>query len=256
VKGLACGTALAAAVLWAGAASAAWSISGDFERFNWQEATIPTTVKERGARYGFTLEYEQLREAGLQFAYRGQFRHGTIDYTGSFLFDPTQTATARTEYNGLTNEVQGIFRFPGPLGFELVGGLAWDLWRRRILPDQKEDYSVFFARVGVNLDPRAARGFFAGGGMKLPFYVAENAYLNDLGFNQNPTLEPKGKPSPYAQVGYRFSPQWSLIGYYDTYRFDESARVQVQDSAGLTYLVYQPASNVDTLGLRVRYTFH
>src|SRR4051812_33366636 len=255
VRGLLCGTALAAA-LWAGTASAEWSISVDVERFRWQEATSPS-VTETGPRFGMTLEYEQLREAGWQFAYRGHFRHGTIDYSGSFLFDPNQKATARTEYNGLTNEVQGSYRFPGPLGFEVLAGLAWDLWQRNILPDQKEDYSVFFARVGVNFDPRSRHGFFAGVGMKLPFYVAENAYLNELGFNQNPTLEPKGQPSPYAQVGYRFSPQWSVIGYYDTYRFGESKAVPAthRDFPGTTFLIFQPASNIDTLGVRVRYSF-
>ena len=247
--------AAAALALWAVAAHAGWSISLDAEHFKWEEATSPT-VMERGPRVGLSWEYEQLRAQGLQFAYRGQVRHGTVDYTGSFLFTGG-AATARTEYTGLLNEVQGIYRYPGSAGFELVGGLGWDYWQRNILPNQKEDYSVLYLRMGLNVDPRSPRGWFAGAGIKFPFSVSENAHLNELGFNQNPTLEPSGEVSPYAQVGYRFSPQWSLIGYYDSYRFGESKATAATraDTPGTTFLVFQPASTVDTLGLRVRYTF-
>lgn len=241
---------------WAAAANAGWSFSLDAESFKWEEATSPV-VTEKGPRFGVSWEYEHLRPAGWQFAYRGQFRHGTVDYTGSFLFTGG-AATARTEYNGVVNEAQGIYRFPdSPFGLELVGGLGWDWWRRKILPDQKEDYSILFARVGFNMDQRSAQSWFGGAGVKFPFYVSEDAYLNELGFSQNPRLEPKGEPGLYAQVGYRFTRQWSLIGYYDSYRFGESPAIPATNasSPGTTFLIFQPASSVDTFGLRLRYTF-
>jgi hypothetical protein len=251
------GSAAAAALaLWAAAANAGWSASLDIERFKWEEATEPK-VTEEGPRVGFSWEYEQLRSAGWQFAYRGQFRQGTVDYTGSFLFTGG-AATARTEYTGVVNEAQGIYRFPGnPYGFELVGGLGWDLWERNILPNQKEDYSVLFLRTGVNFDARANQGWFGGGGLKLPFYVSENAHLDEIGFASNPRLEPQGEVSGYAQLGYRFSPQWSVIGYYDSYRFGESKSVATTNSGfpGTTFNIFQPSSRVDTLGLRVRFSF-
>jgi hypothetical protein len=256
VKLLVRSVALASLILWAAGANAGWSVSLDAEHFRWQEATSPT-VTETGPRVGFSWEYEQLRPAGLQFAYRGQFRHGTVDYSGSFLFTGG-AASARTEYTGLVNEAQGIYRFPGsPFGLELVGGLGWDYWQRNILPDQKEDYSVLFLRLGVNFDPRSAQGWFGGGGLKFPFFVSENAHLNELGFNQNPTLEPTGETSLYAQVGYRFSRQWSLIGYYDSYRFGESKSVPATSPSfpGTTFLIFQPASTIDTLGVRLRFSF-
>jgi len=245
--------AAAALTAWAGAANAGWSLSLDAEAFKWEEATRPT-VTEKGPRWGFSWEYEQLKPAGWQFAYRGQFRHGTVDYTGSFLFTGG-AATARTEYNGIVNEAQGIYRLPS--GLELVGGLGWDWWRRNILPDQKEDYSLFFLRLGLNFDRRSAQGWFAGGGVKLPVYVYENAYLHELGFDHNPSLEPQGEPSLYAQLGYRFSRAWSLIGYYDSYRLGESPAVATtrRDTPGSTFNVFQPASSVDTFGARLRYTF-
>lgn len=238
------------ALSWAAAVHAEWSVSLDAEAFKWQEQTDPT-VKETGPRWGFSWEYEQLLPQGWQFAYRGQFRRGTVDYEGSFLFGGGP-ATARTEYTGVVNEGQGIYRFAS--GLELVSGVGLDYWRRNIQPDQREDYLVLFARLGLNFDRRAATGWFGGGGVKYPFHVSEDAHLNEVGFDQNPRLSPKGEASLYGQVGYRFTPQWSLIGYYDSYRFGESDAV-LASSGVPTFLVFQPESRVDTLGLRLRYTF-
>ena len=234
---------------------AGWSVSADLEQFRWEEAGTPS-VTEKGPRYGLGWGFRAEQRAGWQWAYRGEFRRGTVDYTGAFLFT-SQPATARTRYTGLVNEAQGIYRFAHPLGIELVSGLGWDYWERNILPDQREDYSVVFLRLGLNLDPRTPRGWFGGGGLKLPFYVSENAHLDELGFDQNPRLEPKGQASLYAQAGYRFTPSWSLIGYYDGYRFGESKPVRATSpsSPGTQFLLFQPASTVDSFGLKLQYSF-
>jgi hypothetical protein len=245
------------------AAQAGWSVSADLEGFQWEEDGTPS-VTEKGARYGFSWSYLRERDVGWQFAYRGQFRRGTVDYDGALLFDPNQPVTARTRYTGLLNEGQAIYRLPKPIGFELVGGLGYDYWERLILPDQREDYSVVFARLGVNFDPRNPRGWFGGGGVKLPFYVSENAHLNELGFSQNPKLEPEGAVSVYAQAGYRFSRSWSLIGYLDSYRFRPSSTVSVTSSdtsictpqvPPCTFQVFQPGSTLQTFGARLQYDF-
>jgi hypothetical protein len=249
---VACGLAFC---LVSAGAHAGWSVSADLESFKWEESGTPS-VSEKGARYGFGWGFTQERPVGWQFAYRGQFRRGTVNYTGAFLFTG-QPTTARTRYTGLVNEAQGIYRLPQPLGLELVGGLGYDYWERNILPDQREDYSVVFLRLGLNIDPRAPRGWFGGGGLKFPFYVSENAHLDELGFNQNEKLQPKGEVSLYAQAGYRFTPRWSLIGYYDSYRFGESKPVRATSasSPGTQFLLFQPASTVNTLGLKLQYDF-
>ena len=250
---VACGLAFC---LVSAGAHAGWSVSADLESFKWEESGTPS-VSEKGARYGFGWGFTQERPVGWQFAYRGQFRRGTVNYTGALLFDPTQAVTARTRYTGLVNEAQGIYRFAHPLGLELLGGLGYDYWERNILPDQREDYSVVFLRLGLNIDPRAPRGWFGGGGLKFPFYVSENAHLDELGFDQNEKLQPKGEVSLYAQAGYRFTPRWSLIGYYDSYRFGESKPVRATSasSPGTQFLLFQPASTVNTLGLKLQYDF-
>lgn len=245
----------AALLLISAAAHAAWSVSADLEAFQWKEDGMPS-VTESGPRPGFSWGYLHERDSGWQWAYRGQFRRGTIDYEGAFLFSG-QPTNARTRYTGLVNELQAIYRFPDSHGVELVGGAGFDYWERKILPDQKEDYAVVFARLGLNLDPRSPQGFFGGAGIKLPLYVAENAHLNDLGFDQNETLHPKGNLSGYAQLGYRFQQRWSLIGYYEGYRFGESSPVTTTSAAfpGTKFVIFQPASKVDSLGVKLQYEF-
>ena len=236
-------------------AASGWSLSADVENFRWEEQGSPS-VTETGPRYGFGWNWVQERPVGWQFAYRGLFRYGKVDYNGAFLFSGAP-ATAQTRYTGVVNEAQGIYRFAQPVGFEFVSGVGFDYWQRKILPDQREDYSVGFLRLGINVDPRAPTGFFGGGGLKYPFYVSENAHLNDLGFDQNPRLEPKGELSLYGQLGYRFTPRWSLIGYYDSLRLGESqtVRVTASDSPGTTFLLFQPASTITAFGLRLQYSF-
>lgn len=256
MKGVFRSIALSSLALWGGAAQAGWSVSADVEQFRWKESGSPS-VTERGPRVGFGWNYVGERPAGWQFAYRGQFRYGTVDYNGSFLFTG-EAATARTRYTGLLNEGQAIYRLrEHPLGLEFVSGLGWDYWERKILPDQREDYGVGFLRLGANLDPRAPRGWFGGGGLKLPFYISENAHLDQLGFDQNTRLEPKSELSLYAQAGYRFTSRWSLTGYYDGYRFGESKPVRATSASfpGTTFVIFQPASRVDSFGLRLQYSF-
>ena len=254
MRGLA---AFAFALLFGADAHAGWSLSADLEHFRWRESTDPS-VTETGPRYGLGWDFVDEREAGWQFAYRGAFRRGTVDYNGALLFDPSVKVTARTRYTGLVNEAQGIYRFASsPYGLEAVGGLGFDYWERNILPDQREDYWLVFIRLGLNLDRRAERTWFGGGGLKLPLYVSENARFDELGFDQNPRLHPEGRWSLYAQAGYRFTRAWSLVGYSDSYRFAESKPVDVTTSAlpGTTFSFVQPQSRVDTYGVRVRYSF-
>lgn len=244
-----------ALLLLSAGAHAAWSVSADLESFQWKEDGSPS-VTETGPRWGFSWGYLHERDSGWQWAYRGQFRRGTVDYEGAFLFSG-QPTMARTRYTGLVNELQGIYRFPGLHGLELLGGMGFDYWERKILPDQKEDYALVFARLGFNIDPRSSQGFFGGGGLKLPLYVAENAHLDELGFDQNETLHPKGRLSGYAQLGYRYQRRWSLIGYYEGYRFGESSTITTTSAAfpGTQFVIFQPASKVDSLGVRLQYEF-
>jgi hypothetical protein len=152
-------------------------------------------------------------------------------------------------------ELQGIYRSPRG-NAALIGGLGFDYWNRQLTDVQKEEWFVTSARLGVELGNRTRHGggFFAGGGVKYPLYIVEDAHLNDIGFDSNPTLHPGRAPSLYAEIGYRFSEQWMLTGYYDSYRFRESP-AEHTSVGGAPFIVFQPQSSVDTFGLRLHVYF-
>lgn len=248
--------ALACALASAGA-HAGWELSAQAERFRWDEGTSPR-VTETGPRYGLGWSYESAERGAWQLAYHGRLYGGSrLDYEGALLATNAPTR-AQTDYRGVLNEVQAHYRLgPDAYAGQLVGGLGWDYWERKILPDQREDYSVVYLRLGFSVDPPLARGWFGGGGFKLPVRIAEDAHLDTLGFDANPQLNPKGALSVYGEAGYRFNARWGLVAYYDSYRFGESRGVRVVNSgipactAGCD--IVQPASRVDAVGLRLQY---
>ncbi len=248
------------------AAHAGWYADADVEHFRWAESTAPS-VTETGPMFGIGGGYRWLRAAGWQFAWRGRLYFGSLDYNGAFL-STNQPASGTSEYAGLANEGQAIYRVPGDAnGMELVSGLVLDYWNRRLSAEQREQYWVASVRLGLNFDRREAKGWFGGGGFKYPFWTRQDAHLTKIGFNANPHLEPKGTLSVYADVGYRFTRRWSLAGYYDSYRFNESDATQrlinpsVQGCTGVApdpaggCRVFQPQSKQDRFGLRLQYSF-
>jgi len=240
-------------------AHAGWSITGDVERFRWAESTNPS-VTETGPMLGIGARFAQDLPAGWQFGWRGRLYFGSVDYNGALL-STNEPITGTTEYTGLSNEGQAVYRVPGsPYGLELVSGLIVDYWNRQLSSFQREQYWVGSLRLGLNADRREAIGWFGGAGLKYPFYTREDAHLTDIGFNSNPRIKPKGALSAYAEAGYRFSRNWSLTGYYESYRFKQSDSTptvfnpDIPDCAA-GCRIFQPTSKVDSLGLRLQYNF-
>jgi hypothetical protein len=237
-----------------GSASARWSVSAETESFRWRESTTPA-VTESGPRFGIGGSWRQEKDAGWLLGWRGKLYWGSVDYNGSFLFSGAP-ASGTTEYAGASNELQVIYR---PYGIRLanvafVGSVGLDAWQRRLSEQQKEDYTIGFARLGFEYDAGNSQGWFGGAGVKKPIYTHEDAHLRDIGFDENPALRPGKDPSLYGQIGYRFSGKWSLLGYYDSYRFGRSNTVTVTAGRSL-FGVFQPQSSMDLLGLRLQYSF-
>jgi hypothetical protein len=266
MKAILAALAAAAATLCGGAAHAGWYVNGDVERFRWAESTNPG-VTETGPMFGIGGGYRQLRPEGWQFGWRARFYFGSVDYNGALL-STNQPATGTSQYTGLVNEAQAIYRLPGNAnGMEVVSALVLDYWNRQLSADQREEYWVASLKLGLNFDRREAKGWFGGGGVKYPFWTRQDAHLTDIGFSANPHLEPQGTLSLYADVGYRFTRRWSLAGYYDSYRFDESDATQrlinpaIQGCSGVApdpaggCRLFQPQSRQDSFGLRLQYSF-
>jgi hypothetical protein len=245
---------LASFALASGAARAEWDLNVKAERFRWEEKTQPS-VTETGPRFGIGLGWTQDKPGGLTAAWRGELYGGSVEYNGAQLFPPNAPVQSTTEYTGFITELHAVYRTSGG-GAALIAGLGFDYWNRQLSSIQAEEWYVTFVRVGAELGNRARRGsgFFAGGGVKYPVYIAEDAHLTDIGFDSNPTLHPGRAPSLYAEVGYRFVEQWTLSAYYDSYRFKKSAEENTS-VGGAPFVVFQPESKVDTFGLRLHLHF-
>jgi hypothetical protein len=236
-------------------ARAELTVYGGVEYFDWRESTTPS-VTETGPLALGGLIWMQDRERGLVFGYRGEIYAGSVNYSGADLFTgaPLQSTT---QYAGLLNEGQVRYRIPASASqhVDAMVSVGADIWRRQLSSDQMEDWAVFYARFGVELGPSVGKaGWIGSAGLKYPFYVYENAHLTDIGFDQNPTIQPGGSWSGYASFGYRFGGHWSVVGFYDSYRFQQSPTAQVT-SGGATYYVYQPKSSLDVFGVTVLYSF-
>jgi hypothetical protein len=231
-------------------AHADWSVGAGFENFRWKESTTPT-VKESGLRWALDLTWTQSREPGFSAAYNIRTYTGNVDYTGALLGSGTPVS-GETHYRGVTNEIQSLYRTTGAADFMLAAG--WDHWNRDLTAAQTESYDVLYVRLGAQVGAKVRQGLLAGVGVKHPVYVRENAHLTDLGFQTNPRLRPRGTFSLYGSLGYRMSPSWDIIAYYDSYRFKQSNIVAVTDGTSV-FNVFQPKSRQDTVGMKVQHNF-
>jgi len=232
------------------------SLSAGIEYFSWTEDTDPISVKERGPLAVVGLDFTQSKLRGLALAYRGRLYAGTVDYEGALLFFPSVPVSSDTRYRGMSHEGQLRWRRPLSSGtqVDIVTGAGIDAWERKLGSSQQEDYRILYARLGLEFNAPRERGWSAGFGVKYPFWTQEDANLREEGYDQNPKLEPEGRPSLYGHVGYRFNRRFGLEAYLDGFHFGESDPITVTGS-GDTYSFVQPQSTQYNVGLRVHWFF-
>ena len=231
------------------------TVTGGVDYLLWEESTVPK-VKETGPLYTLGLGYTQDRDAGVLFAYRGKLWGGSVSYEGATLFSGTPVQS-NTNYVGASNEAQVRWRAPGKEGGNLdaVFGAGLDVWRRTLSSVQKEDYAIGYLRVGVESGTDELSRWSVSLGFKYPVWTYENAHFDDIGFDSNPILHPAREISPFASVGYRLTRELQVVGYYEGFRFGQSASVQANEIAtgqGPTTL-FQPNTTMSVYGIRVEY---
>lgn len=221
------------------------------EYFSWKEDTRPE-VKETGALLSAGAEYTMPRDAGFLLAYRGRLYGGEVSYEGATLFPPNTPIQGQTGYLGMSNEGQVRYRFDvrGSRAVDLVLGAGVDVWQRSLSRSQKEDFVIGFARFGIETEAKSA-GWLAGAGVKMPFYTWENAHLTDIGFTSNRILRPGKRPSPYLHFGYRFQDPIAVVFYVDSFRFSRSPMEPVTHTTQGQNLIFQPASDRYSVGVKV-----
>lgn len=230
------------------------AVSVGAEYFWWKEDTTPS-VTETGPLYAFGIEYFTRGEEGPVLGYRGKFWLGRVDYDGALLFSGTLIEST-THYTGFGNELQLRHRVPAERGqvTDLVLGLGYESWERKLSAVQREDYQVLYARLGIEGSSRNSDSWSFAAGAKYPFWTREDAHLDNIGFDANPKLKPEGAVSAYAEVGYHFESGLRLVGYYDGYRFRESNVVQVNEVySGTPVFLLQPESTLSIVGLKLEY---
>jgi hypothetical protein len=123
-----------------------------------------------------------------------------------------------------------------------------DLWLRRIDPDGNAGYDErwlpFYFKVGVELVPKADRGWIGGVGLKVPFYTVQTVDRGNFGGGEV-TLNPKPGISPYLEVGYQVKSSSAAL-YFDSYWFKES-----NPNGG----IFQPDSKAFQIGVRLGWSF-
>lgn len=224
-------------------AHAGWQVGGGLESYTWKE-TVPglaITPKESGTRYALSVNWTQDKDSGLLFGYAGKLYTGSVNYsTATMGGTPVSTTTS---YGGMSNEARMIYR-SGNLDY--VGGLGLDSWNRGIngVGGYTEKYGIWFLRLG--LEYKASEALRFGGGLKSTINNTEKVDLFGA------TITPGQSNSLYADISYQFAPQWSVAGYYDSWRFSQSAWTAT-NTPGV--LVMQPKSDMDALGVKVMYAF-
>lgn len=242
-------------------AQAAWDVGAGTESYQWVEYPVGYSgnPKESGARSALFVNWTQDGDDGTLFAWRAKLYAGTVNYD-TFVSSTGAPVSTKTDYNGVASEGQEFYRYNlGAYRLDQLGGLGLDYWRRSIRNpggDQIEDYSILFFRAGLRLTkPGLEPGFHGEFGIKYPVWTREDAHLDREGYTSNPTLSPKGALSGYAEFGYRINARFDLLGYYDSWRFRRSADVIAVDTAGTTWAIWQPKSDMDTWGAKLLVSF-
>jgi hypothetical protein len=232
-------------------AHAQLSLGAGVQYFRWSEHTSPA-VTESGPLLAIALGLAQSPAAPLRVAYRGRGGIGIADYRGSFLFSPQVPATATTVFATMGHEAQ--LRARAPANLEAVGALTFDWWHRQLSARQQEDYQTLSLRISVERAERGSRGWSGGGGLQLPLAVREDAHFTDLGYQENPSLEPGRRAGWFASLGYRFASHVSCVGTFDTFHLDRSKPVSLKSRGGAVATAFQPATDLLFMGIGIQYT--
>lgn len=251
-----------------------YRVSAGTEAFLWEEydASGGKLLDEAGLRHFVAFDADNWLNRNWQSDFRAKVYSGSVEYNGETV-SGAATQSTDTDYDGLLMEA-GFSYFPdidnasspnaGRAGIRMAVG--FDSWRRSIqdsrtvsltpteVPGYVENYTVAYGRLGATFGGGGNWSFDAGA--KYPFYTSETVGLKALGYASDPTLKPQGRFSLYADVGIQFNRWWSMQFYYDSYRFARSGAEPVYyPGSDVTYLVWQPESRQDAVGVKVSFTF-
>ncbi len=262
-------TAFVFVVLCSGSMAGREAFAGEADIY----AALDSFVWKEFGDGGSRLLKESGTLAGVGFAYWKEFTNhmtlnprveifgGNVDYDGS-----TQSGTpvaTTVDYFGakLEGDLGRKFRMAEPFFLEPFGGLGFRAWIRDIKDattstgtvayGYTEEWITLHVRVGLRggMDISQTTRLFVEGGVKLPIYNENTAYLSSEGLGPDVTMHPGRQPSFFAEAGTRISHFMGSV-FYDGLRFSRSDNVAV--SGGFAY---QPKSAADIFGLKLGVAF-
>jgi len=232
---------------------------------------VTTAFLDDGDKYGL--------EKSLHYHLEASVYWGQVDYDGiSQSIDPSQSnlpLMSQTEYRGGRTEAMLGYRLKtlnSGLTLELIGGLGWDGWNRRIysayssngtyVSGIEETYNTFYGRLALGLSNLFKSRWHDQLiiGIKAPFNITEDINLTAVGYDNDLTLSPGNHISGFIYYQLEPHPENNKAGnpviriYYDGFRFDASkAKTVVRNGSPIQ--VWQPETHIDVLGLQLGYRF-
>ena len=129
---------------------------------------------------------------------------------------------------------------------DVLGRLALDFWLRRLGAQGGYDEYWFpiSVKAGLDLSPKNV-GWVAALGLKVPVYTYQTVDFRWLG-GGTVTLHPRPMVTTYAEAGYKFTRNFSLTAFFDSYWFKQSP-----EHEGFL----QPESKSYEVGAKLGWTF-
>jgi hypothetical protein len=239
------------------------------EHFLWEEFEDDGSklLDESGVRYMLSGFLGNTLRTNQNFIYHADAKlyFGDVDYDGQT--QDRVPVTSDTNYTGFLVEGEVGYRAgnaSGNFAWDIVARGGFDSWVRQIDNSRDvtgravrgitEQYTILNLRAGTG--PYWQAGNWQGrfiAGFKLPLLTNEYISKEDSGFDDDVTLEPKGRVSPflnfYSYVRLTDKLLFTIEAFYDSYRFDASDP-EVVGVNGETILVWQPESSQDNYGLQ------
>lgn len=228
-------------------------------------------MRETGPLFGVGFSYQAVFSNHLIFTPTIELFGGKVDYDGQACNPTTDTCIAATtdvRYFGIKLEGDLGMRFGEPANFSVEPFVGFGLrsWLRDIADGTaadgsptagySEDWFVLTGRLGA----RAAMGVgeksqvFVQGGVKLPIYNSTTAYVSDLGYSNDTTVEPGKKISFFAETGVR-ADRFKASLFYESLRFKKSNFDHSTFLNGSTFIFWQPESSMDLFGVKLGMVF-
>ncbi len=254
-----CSVSIAARAAFAGDAD----IYVAFDSFVWKEFDDDGSrlLKESGTLEGVGFSYQKEFSDHMTLNPKVELFGGNVDYYGSTQSGVPVTTTVNYFGVKLEGDLGRKFRMTKPFFLEPFGGLGLRAWSRDIHDatvqngssalGYMEEWITVHARLGLRggMDISQSTRFFMEGGVKLPLYNVNTAYLSSKGLGPDVTLHPGLQSSLFAEAGMRLNHFMGSV-FYDGLRFSRSDNVAV--SGGV---VFQPRSTADIVGLKLGIAF-